>query len=467
MNKNFLRDHSSAFTLMLRVADVAIIVFAALLAFAIKFGNLQLAQREILSMTIAVLLANLIWAELGIYRSWRTGSIAHEISLLWLGWGLTFLLLTGLIFALKLGETYSRVWVALWFAIAGIALGSAHLALRQTLRWARKRGYNVRKVCIVGSGESAQHAIHETSQQPRLGFKPIAWFGTEQTPPPDQVLTVGALSDLESYANTNLVDEFWVAVPLREERLLRIIFHSLRYSTADIRYIPGDLFGLELLNHTVTEIGGMPMMDLSVSPMQGVNQLVKRLEDLMLGSIFLLIATPIMLLVAIGVKLTSPGPVLFKQTRIGWSGGEFTIYKFRTMHVEHQPKSDELPQATKNDPRVTRFGRFLRRSSLDELPQLFNVIQGRMSLVGPRPHAVEHHSQYIDIVPSYAARHKVKPGITGMAQISGYRGETETLEKMKKRIEYDLLYINNWSVWFDLKILWLTLFYGFSHKNAY
>ncbi|MHB1667833.1 undecaprenyl-phosphate glucose phosphotransferase [Thiomonas sp.] len=466
LRRKTLREYPSTFTLLLRLTDALVIVMAGTAAYFLRLAELNNSQNEAATVFIAVLLANLIFAEIGVYRSWRAGSIAHEVGLLWLGWGLTFLLLTGLLFALKLGATYSRVWIALWFTLAGIGLGVTHIALRLALRWIHKRGYNVGTLCIIGHGENATRAIQTAFTQTSLGFKPVAWFGTNERPSTESVPTVGILPDLEAFMNANTVDEVWVAIPLRDEEHLRAAFHALRHTTANIRYIP-DLFGYELLNHSVTEIGGMPMMDLSVSPMQGVNRLVKRAEDMILGSIFLLIAFPIMLLIAAGIKLTSPGPLLFKQRRIGWSGSEFIIYKFRTMTAIQEPCQGELVQATKDDPRVTKFGRFLRRTSLDELPQLINVIQGRMSLVGPRPHAVEHHQQYIEIVPSYAARHMVKPGITGFAQIAGFRGETDTLEKMEKRIEYDVLYIQKWSVWLDIKIIFLTLFKGVIHSNAY
>lgn len=466
LRREKLREYPSTFTLLLRLADALVIVVAGAAAYFLRLAELNNNQNETATVFIAVLLANLIFAEIGVYRSWRVGSIAHEIGLLWLGWGLTFLLLAGLLFALKLGSTYSRLWIGLWFTLAGVGLSMTHIGLRLALRWIHQRGYNVGTLCIVGYGENAMRAIQTASTQTSLGLKPVAWFGTNERPSTVNILTVGLLPDLEVFLNANTVDEVWVAIPLRDEDRLRAAFHALRHTTANIRYIP-DFFGYELLSHSVTEIGGMPMMDLSVTPMQGVNRLVKRAEDIILGSIFLLIACPIMLLIAIGIKLTSPGPLLFKQRRIGWSGSEFIIYKFRTMMPAQEPRQGELVQATKDDPRVTKFGRFLRRTSLDELPQLINVIQGRMSLVGPRPHAVEHHQHYIEIVPSYAARHMVKPGITGFAQIAGFRGETDTLEKMEKRIEYDVLYIQRWSVWLDIKILFLTLFRGVIHANAY
>jgi putative colanic acid biosynthesis UDP-glucose lipid carrier transferase len=213
-------------------------------------------------------------------------------------------------------------------------------------------------------------------------------------------------------------------------------------------------------------VAGLPIIDLNASPIVGVNRFIKELEDKVLSLLILIIISPIVLLIAIGVKLSSPGPVIFKQNRHGWDGRPIKVYKFRTMEV-HEECEGQVTQACKYDVRVTKFGAFLRRTSLDELPQFFNVLQGRMSIVGPRPHAIEHSNQYKDQIDAYMLRHKVKPGITGWAQVNGWRGQTDTLEKMKKRVEYDLYYIENWTVWLDLKIIFMSLFTGFVHKNAY
>ena len=461
-----LKEYSSEFSVLQRLTDLLVIVVAAVLAAWIRFGRLELTSTEATGVVIALLLAYFAFAELGLYRSWRAGSIAREIGVLWVGWGGTFLVLTGMLFALKVGAQYSRLWIGTWFTLAAALLALGHVALRVALRWLRNRGYNVRTVCLVGDGETAARLRELAGSRASLGFRVVAWFGVHEQPHAARAERVGVLSELKDYAESAQVDEVWVAVPLREEEILRGTFRALHHSTANIRYAP-DLYGYELLNHAVTEIGGVTMMDMSVSPMEGVNRLVKRLEDLLLGSLFLLVASPVMLLIALGVKLDSPGPVLFRQRRIGWSGREFVIYKFRSMREHVEPLQGYLEQASREDPRTTRFGRFLRRTSLDELPQLINVLQGRMSLVGPRPHAVEHHQLYIDQVPSYAARHMVKPGITGYAQIAGYRGETETPEKMRRRVEYDMLYIQKWSLGLDIKILFLTVLKGLVHKNAY
>jgi putative colanic acid biosynthesis UDP-glucose lipid carrier transferase len=213
-------------------------------------------------------------------------------------------------------------------------------------------------------------------------------------------------------------------------------------------------------------VAGLPVLNFSITPMMGINRLVKTLEDRILAFLLLLLISPLMFIIAIGVKLSSPGPAIFKQRRHGWDGKPITVYKFRTMKV-HREEKGQITQASKNDSRITPFGAFLRRTSLDELPQFINVLQGQMSIVGPRPHAIEHNEQYKRLINDYVRRHKVKPGITGWAQVNGWRGETNILEKMQKRIEYDLWYIENWSLWFDLKIILLTVFKGFVGQNAY
>lgn len=259
--------------------------------------------------------------------------------------------------------------------------------------------------------------------------------------------------------------EIWICLPLKDGDLLKQILQQLRYSTAEIRYFP-DFEDIHLLNHKATDMLGMYALDLSCSPMAGGNRWIKRAEDVLLGSLIGILILPLCLLIAIAVKATSRGPVLFKQVRHGIGGKKFKVYKFRTMQV-HRERDGQITQAKKNDARLTPIGAFLRRTSLDELPQFYNVLQGSMSIVGPRPHAIAHNDFYKSLVESYFRRHKVKSGITGWAQINGYRGETDTLEKMQKRVKYDLWYIENWSLWLDLKIIFLTLVKGFVNKNAY
>ena len=243
------------------------------------------------------------------------------------------------------------------------------------------------------------------------------------------------------------------------------IMQALQQSTVTTRLLL-NIFNLMLLNHSITDIAGYPVLNIRTSPMRGINRFIKALEDRALALIILVLISPLLALISLAVKLTSQGPVFFKQQRLGWDGKIIKVYKFRTMY-QHQEVNGKVTQAKANDARITPLGRFLRRTSLDELPQFINVLQGRMSIVGPRPHALAHNDEYKYKIHTYMQRHYVKPGITGWAQINGWRGETDTLDKMQKRIDYDLYYINHWSLWFDLKIIFLTFFRGFTHNNAY
>jgi len=274
----------------------------------------------------------------------------------------------------------------------------------------------------------------------------------------------GQLSDIVTYVKNNKIDMVYIALPLPLDLKTRNIVSDLSETSAEIYLIP-DVHDVGLLRMSLSEIAGLPVINLNDTPCSGLNYIFKQLEDKVVALIILIMISPLMLLIALGIKLTSPGPVLFRQRRDGINGEDIVILKFRTMTVcEDGP---DIPQAMKCDSRVTRFGSVLRRFSLDELPQFFNVLQGSMSVVGPRPHAVAHNEQYRKLIKSYMLRHKMKPGITGWAQINGFRGETDTLEKMKKRVEYDIYYINNWSLWLDIKIILITMFKGFSGKNAY
>jgi putative colanic acid biosynthesis UDP-glucose lipid carrier transferase len=273
------------------------------------------------------------------------------------------------------------------------------------------------------------------------------------------------LANLVATVEEKRAHELWLCLPLAEGNSIKEVLYALRHHTIEVRFIPewGDI---PMLNHRVSNIAGLYSLDLSCTPMDGPARLVKRLEDILIGGAISIAILPVCLFIAMAIKITSPGPVVFKQYRTGIKGKRFKVYKFRSM-VVHQESGDGITQATKNDARVTAVGAFLRRTSLDELPQFFNVLQGRMSIVGPRPHALAHNEYYKDLVESYMQRHKVKPGITGWAQVNGYRGETDTLDKMRKRVEYDLWYVDNWSLGLDLKIIVQTIFKGFRGNNAY
>jgi len=275
---------------------------------------------------------------------------------------------------------------------------------------------------------------------------------------------LGALSDVGTFTSAHGVREVYITLPLGSQPRIVKLLEQLQGTTASLFFVP-DVFGISIIQGRLKDMNGVPVVGICETPFTGTNQLIKGMSDLVLASLILILTSPLLLAIAIGVKLSSPGPVIFRQRRNGLDGDEIVVWKFRTMTTQDDGK--DVPQATRNDPRVTRFGALLRASSLDEMPQFFNVLQGRMSIVGPRPHAVTHNEQYRQIIKAYMVRHKVKPGITGWAQVNGQRGETDTIEKMRARVEYDLEYLRNWSLGLDLRIIAGTIRLVFFDRYAF
>lgn len=450
----------------LHALDWAGIILAAWAAHRLYLGSWVLPDSYSIVVGVVVLLAALLFPRFNLYQAWRGASIFDEVRAVTLAWALVLFLLFAFAFTTKMGINFSRGWIGIWALLGWGALVGGRILLRVALRWLRSHGFNQRRIVIVGAEGLGEEVAKRLLASPWIGLQVEGFFNAGPAAHVEPgVPILGGLPDVAGYVEEERIDQVWIALPLKEQDKVESLLHALRHSAVDIRFIP-DIFGFRLLNHSVTEVAGFPVMNLSVTPMVGVNRLVKALEDRVLASLILLLISPFLFLIALGVKFSSPGPVLFRQKRLGWDGQPFMVYKFRSM-VAHQEGCGQLTQASKGDTRVTPFGAFLRRTSLDELPQFFNVLQGTMSIVGPRPHAVEHNELYKDLVDDYMLRHKVKPGITGWAQINGWRGETDTLEKMRKRVEYDLYYIENWSLWFDLQIILLTVFKGFINKNAY
>lgn len=388
-----------------------------------------------------------------IYRSWRLSSLSEMFVAVLKGWLLAVLAVVVWLFLSKSSADISRLWFIAWSVSTLLALYLLRLIVHWGLRALRRTGYNFKTLLLAGNPEAVADVQKALLNAPWSGLKIQAALD---------------LTDLPTYmaqAGNPASDEVWLCLAMSDQNKLNQALHALRFSNANIRLVP-DAFERKLLRHGFSESVGLPMLDLSTTPITGMMRILKGFED-RLGALMILcvIAIP-MLVIALAIKLTSKGPVFFKQLRHGWNGKEIWVYKFRSMVVHHE-RDFSVTQASKSDPRVTPFGAFLRRTSLDELPQFINVLQGRMSIVGPRPHAVQHNEHYKTLVPGYMLRHKVKPGITGWAQINGYRGETDTLEKMQKRIEFDLYYIEHLSLWLDLKIIFITLFKGWVHHNAY
>jgi putative colanic acid biosysnthesis UDP-glucose lipid carrier transferase len=275
---------------------------------------------------------------------------------------------------------------------------------------------------------------------------------------------LGGLKDVASYVRQHGVQEVFITLPLGSQPRIVDLLDQLQETTASLFFVP-DVFGIGIIQGRLQDMNGVPVVGICETPFTGTNDLVKRISDVVLASIILVLVAPVMLALAIGVKLSSPGPIIFKQRRNGLDGDEIIVYKFRSMTA--MDNGPVVLQAKPNDPRLTPFGAFIRRTSLDELPQFINVLQGRMSIVGPRPHAVAHNEEYRQLIKAYMVRHKVKPGITGWAQVNGHRGETETIEKMQARVEYDLEYLRNWSLALDLQIIIRTVRVAFFNPKAY
>jgi putative colanic acid biosynthesis UDP-glucose lipid carrier transferase len=314
-------------------------------------------------------------------------------------------------------------------------------------------------VLLVGGGPLVKYLYDNINSNPWLQERAIGRIRTrpeaEEAEISVPVPVLGTRDDILAVVRKNSVRTVYIAVSLENSHLVEQLYLDLVNENIDIHWVP-NIFTLDLINHSVKEMAGLPLLTLSESPLIGNHLLFKAVEDRVIALICLTLLSPIMLITAILIKLDSPGPVIFRQGRTGWNGQEFFISKFRSMKI-HQGQVGEVKQATRDDDRFTRIGRFIRKTSIDELPQLFNVLSGKMSMVGPRPHAIEHNSDYDQRIHAYMTRHRIKPGITGLAQVSGYRGETDMLDKMKKRVEFDMQYINNWSLWLDLKILLKTI----------
>lgn len=458
-NRGLLKDHSSIWSGLLQVVDLFVVGLSGVVAGELYLGSgVVFTQGYLQLIAVSLLLSVIVFNKFGFYAAWRNTSLAKELRTVSTGWATVTVVLALFFFLTKSGAEFSRVWSMLWFGLGLLGLLLVRLVLRQFLRWLRRKGYNQRKVLIVGKDPLMADLANRLRHSPWMGLSVVDCLAVASETDIDR-------TDLNAQIVAHGIDQVWITLPLKDESLVQAVIAALSLSPVEIRYVP-DLFGFRLFSHSVSEVAGLPVINLSSTPMEGFNRVVKEVEDRVLALIILILISPLLLLLAVGVKFSSPGPVFFKQRRNGWGGKPIHVLKFRSM-VVHQEAADIVTQASKQDARITPFGAFLRRTSLDELPQFWNVLTGEMSIVGPRPHAVAHNDQYKVLVDDYMLRHRVKPGITGWAQINGYRGETDTLEKMQKRVEYDLYYIEHWSIGLDLKIIVMTIFKGFVNKNAY
>lgn len=407
-----------------------------------------------------------IFDQMALYRTNR--SFTQKALVLVQCWSLAFLGLTLVGFLTQQGEYFSRLLMGQLYVLGVGAHTMLHLAFYLYRRSMLASRTDFDNALVVGHGDLAAYLSDKVSHNPWLGQRLVGKVVLKEEDMAREgehrVPLLGSVSQLERIIEDNNIRVVYLVTPLEASKVLEDVYFKLLDQNVAVHWVP-DIFSLRLVNHSVNEIAGIPVLTLSETPLTGTRRFLKSLEDKILSALLILAFSPVLLAVAAAVKFTSDGPVIFRQQRAGWNGRNFSIWKFRSMYV-HEPDPEQLKQATKDDPRITPVGRFIRRTSLDELPQLFNVFRGDMSLVGPRPHAVQHDQEYSARISDYFARHHIKPGITGLAQVRGFRGETPNDAAMIQRIESDIEYINKWSLWLDFTILLRTVS-AFGGKNAY
>ncbi|WP_028920568.1 undecaprenyl-phosphate glucose phosphotransferase [Pseudoxanthomonas suwonensis] len=455
-------NFTAAFGAILRFGDPILLIAGTLLAHLLRFGTLAHARDEIGVVVVAVLTALIVFNTSPLYRSWRGRGLTAEAFQVGLQWSVVF---TGVLVyttALQLSDDLSRLWLASWFALSLTAAIGLRIVVRGGAAWVRSRGMDQRTAVIVGANPDAQRIVDALQSSPWAGIRVAGWFATHADRSTiNGVPLLGRLDALEGYVASRQVDQVWIALPMKEQSKISFALNQLQHSTADIKFVP-DLFGMHLLNHSVEQIAGLPVINLQQTPLQGPARILKAIEDRVLAAAILLAISPLMIAIAVAVKLSSPGPVFYRQERMSWNNKTFWMLKFRSMPVDAETSTGAV-WAKAGENRATRVGSFLRKTSLDELPQFINVLKGDMSIVGPRPERPVFVDKFKHEIPAYMKKHMVKAGITGWAQVNGWRGSTD----LNKRIECDLYYIENWSLAFDLKIIFMTLFKGFVHKNAY
>lgn len=461
-----MEDKHISSEIVYRISDILIIL--STLFIGAPYTNFYNVEGYLIAGLSAVVIFGLVGRFTDIYTSWSGRPLKDEALRVILAWILTLATLIFVAFLSKTSELFSRVVLVFWLVITPLLLILARFILRQIFAHLRRLGVNNRKVAIVGMTQNGLHFARDLESKPEFGYHVVGFYDDRTERVHKEVLNhyshLGNFDDMIASARNGEWDQIYIALPVEaRQRMLRLL-DELSDSATPIRLLP-DYFTTNLLHSKFIEIADNPVLCIYDSPFSADHVFIKRLEDLLIGTAILTLISPILLIIAAAVKFTSKGPVLFKQTRYGLKGEKIRVWKFRSMTVCED--DDTVTQATRGDSRYTKIGEFLRKTSLDELPQFFNVLQGTMSIVGPRPHAVSHNEQYRTIIPGYMLRHMVKPGITGWAQINGWRGETNTIYKMRKRIEFDLEYMREWSLWLDIKIIFLTVFRGFTDKNAY
>ncbi|RKP59145.1 undecaprenyl-phosphate glucose phosphotransferase [Pararobbsia silviterrae] len=453
-----------------QLLDLVIVVVGALIAYTLA-PDIDPRMIDARGMMIALdaALVALIFPMLNVYQSWR-GKSAFALSVPALGGWLVAQVIGVSAYAMLHRVSHvPHAWLVWWTVFTAALFVISRQIIATVLGRLRSAGYNQKRVAIVGATPDAVRLVQRMAGAPHAGYLPVAIYD-ESSATADDTQGVGVpvlhrWDALTQLIRQSGITELWLTGRPSEPHPCDRYIGEFKHDFVNIRLLP-DLDNLALANLGTVDVLGLPSINLVAAPRSGMSLIQKDIFDRMFAAVVLLMLAPVFVVVAIAVKMSSAGPVLFKQRRKGVDGNEFWIYKFRSMRV-HQAETGTIRQATKGDARITRVGAILRKTSIDELPQFLNVLKGDMSVVGPRPHAVEHDEQYKNLVQNYMYRYRIKPGITGWAQVNGFRGETDRVEKMADRVACDLYYMVNWTFWFDVKIVFMTLARGFIGANAY
>ncbi len=467
MNNFHIQQSRSPIFLLQRICDVATIGLS--LYCSQWLAGQSASDHSLPAIAAAIVVFFLVGEADGLYRRERSRTANTDFAIVITSWTMTVLLLAIFAFFTRYGVHFARSSILGWIVLTGAVLGLQRMLFRIAIEVLLSRGWSRWRCAIAGLNPLGIQLMKNAQDNPEYGLQILGFFDDRSRDRwlhavKDQSALLGNLEALVAQAKAGQIDTVFVTLPMRAEARIKWLLNELADTTANAYIVP-DFFVFELLHSRWSSIGGLPAVSVFETPLYGVDGWLKRGFDFAGALAGLVLLSPVMLACAVLVKCSSAGPVFFRQRRYGLDGREIWVWKFRSMRTCEN--GQYISQATRQDARTTSIGRILRRSSLDELPQLFNVLEGSMSLVGPRPHATTHNEHYRKLIRGYMLRHKVRPGITGLAQIQGYRGETETLEKMQKRVECDHRYIQQWSLWLDLKILIRTLLVVWKQENAY
>ncbi|MDP2179050.1 undecaprenyl-phosphate glucose phosphotransferase [Methylicorpusculum sp.] len=460
------KQYGHTVILLLRIVDLAMLLGAAWVSHYFWLRQVVIDQDYRIVIALG-LLAAIIFFEIGqVYRPWRNDVMRGEIARIVRAWIFAVVSVITIVASIRLhfwfGSSYR--WIITWWSLGLLFILTARGLLSQLLHWLRSRGWSQGRILLVGLNQMAVAVSRQLNNSSWAGLQVVGYVDdrseNRQSVGDLSLLRLGELQDLNAIVIREAIDEVWIAFP--GESLAERAQYQLRHLPVSIRLVI-DCFAFKHSKFlSLNTVAGIPTLDFSVSPLDGINRYVKEIMDRLSALILLLLISPLLLFIAIGVKLSSPGPVFYRQERVGWNNHSFTMLKFRSMPVNAEAATGAV-WAKPGENRATRFGGFLRKTSLDELPQLINVLRGDMSLVGPRPERPDFVEVFKDQIPNYMKKHMVKAGITGWAQVNGWRGDTD----LNRRIEHDLYYIQHWSVWFDLEIALRTVLTGFINKNAY